>query len=150
MRFFLSVTILSVFLLIILQMKLNFKPNQVLQRNYRPTARIIISEKTAAGRASDSKPPEASEAEEIRTKASINDDLPQLYQERRKHVENICSAYHEELERDYKRFQPLKTWKSVVTKADVFHSRNKIPFLWCRVPKASSQSWNDLFVHVWY
>ena len=120
-------------------MKLNFKPNQVLQRNYRPTAKIIISEEIAA---QTSKPAEA--------KPGINDDLPKLYQERRNHVENICSAYHEELERDYKRFQPHKTWNSVVKVADVFHSRNKIPFLWCRVPKASSQSWNDLFVHVWY
>ena len=130
-------------------MKLNFSPNQVLQRNYRPKARIIISEKTA-GQTSNYKPPEQSEAEEISAKVGINDDLPQLYQERRNHVENICTAYHEELERDYKRFQPHKTWKSVVKAADVFHSRNKVPFLWCRVPKASSQSWNDLFVHVWY
>ena len=121
-------------------MKLNFKPNQVLQRNYRPTAKIIISEEIAAQTSKPAEPP----------KITINDDLPQLYQDRRNHVENICSAYHEELERDYKRFQPSKTWKSVVKAADVFHSRNKVPFLWCRVPKASSQSWNDLFVNIWY
>ena len=121
-------------------MKLNFKPNQVLQRNYRPTAKIIISEEVAAQTSKPAEPP----------KITINDDLPQLYQDRRNHVENICSAYHEELERDYKRFQPSKTWKSVVKAADVFHSRNKVPFLWCRVPKASSQSWNDLFVNIWY
>ena len=120
-------------------MKLNFKPNQVLQRNYRPTAKIIISEEIAAQTSKPAEPP----------KITINDDLPQLYQDRRNHVENICSAYHEELERDYKRFQPHKTWNSVVKAADVFHSRNKIPFLWCRVPKASSQSWNDLFVNIW-
>ena len=144
MRFLLSVTILSVFLLIMLQMKLNFKPNQVLKRNYRPTAKIIISEENT-GQTSNTKPPQPTEA-----KTSINDDLPKLYQERRNHVENICEAYHQELERDYKRFQPRKTWKSVVKVADVFHSRNKIPFLWCRVPKASSQSWNDLFVNIWY
>ena len=144
MRFLLSVTILSLFLLIMLQMKLNFKPNQVLKRNYRPTAKIIISEELSA-ETSNSNP-----AEHSNETISINADLPKLYQERRSHVENICSAYREELERDYKRFQPHKTWKSVVRTADVFHSRNKVPFLWCRVPKASSQSWNDLFVNIWY
>ena len=144
MRFLLSVTILSVFLLIMLQMKLNFKPNQVLKRNYRPTAKIIISEEQPAP-TSKSNP-----AEQSNKSTSINDDLPKLYQERRNHVENICESHQAELERDYKRFQPHKTWKSVVTAADVFHSRNKVPFLWCRVPKAASQSWNDLFVHIWY
>ena len=121
-------------------MKLNFKPNQVLKRNHRPTAKIIIRKQNAAAQTTKSEPA---------VKININADLPKLYQERRNHVDNICEAYKVELERDYKRFQPQKTWKSVVKAADVFHSRNKVPFLWCRVPKAASQSWNDLFVHTW-
>ena len=136
MRFLLSVTILSVFLTIMLQVTLNFKYNPVLQGNYRPSAKVIISEENAS----------KSEFAEPAEKISINDDLPKLYQERRNHVENICESHQAELERDYKRFQPHKTWKSVVTAADVFHSRNKVPFLWCRVPKAASQSWKSFSI----
>ena len=80
---------------------------------------------------------------------SINSDLPQLYKDRRKHVADVCDKHHDRLEADYKRFQPSKNFQNVVSKVDVFHSRNKNPFLWCRVPKASSQSWNDLFISVW-
>ena len=80
---------------------------------------------------------------------SINSDLPQLYKDRRKHVADVCEEYHSRLEADYKKFQSSKNFQNVISKVDVLHSRNKVPFLWCRVPKASSQSWNDLFISNW-
>ena len=79
----------------------------------------------------------------------INRDLPQLYKERQSHIENICEKYHDRLEKDYKRFQPRLSYHNVISKVDLFRSRTKKPFLWCRVPKASSQSWNDLFMSIW-
>ena len=80
---------------------------------------------------------------------SINSDLPQLYKDRRKHVADVCEEHHSRLEADYKKFQSSKNFQNVISKVDVLHSRNKVPFLWCRVPKASSQSWNDLFISNW-
>ena len=77
------------------------------------------------------------------------EDLPQLYKDRQKHIADTCEKYHDRLEEDYKKFQPSKDYHTVVTKVDVLYSHNKNPFLWCRVPKASSQSWNDLFISVW-
>ena len=87
-------------------------------------------------------PPEQSDG-------NINRDLPQLYKERQSHIENICEKYHDRLEKDYKRFQPSLSYHNVISKVDLFRSRTKNPFLWCRVPKASSQSWNDLFMSIW-
>ena len=181
MKFLWSVTILAVFLLLMLLMKLNFKPHQVLKQHdrlkelHRPTAKIIIDDDFAQSINSElskqsedikvgvnddipiydklnedsSKSRTDSPKKEEDTKVSINDDLPKIYKERRSHVEEVCKGYRAELENDYKRFQPSQSWRSVVRKADVFHSRNKVPFLWCRVPKASSQSWNDLFINTW-
>ena len=151
MKFLCSVTILLVFFILMLLTKLNFKPNQVLKRNdrlqelRRPVAKIIIDDDFALSTTAGP----SIKSEEQTTKVSINEDLPQLYKQRRSHVEETCEKYREELGNEYKRFQPGKTWRSVVRKADVFHSRNKVPFLWCRVPKASSQSWNDLFINTW-
>ena len=151
MKFLCSVTILLIFLLLMLLTKLHFKSNKASRRNERlqelrrPLAKIIIDDDFALS--TTSAPSTLSEKKT--TKVSINEDLPQFYKQRREHVEEICQKYHEELENEYKRFQPGKTWRSVVRKADVFHSRNKVPFIWCRVPKASSQSWNDLFINTW-
>ena len=80
---------------------------------------------------------------------SINDDLPQVYKDRQSHIESVCEEHHDRLERDYKRFQPRMSYHSVISKVDLFRSRTNNPFLWCRVPKASSQSWNDLFMSIW-
>ena len=80
---------------------------------------------------------------------SINNDLPQVYKDRQSHIESVCEEHHDRLERDYKRFQPRMSFQSVISKVDLFRSRTNNPFLWCRVPKASSQSWNDLFMSIW-
>ena len=80
---------------------------------------------------------------------SINNNLPQVYKDRQSHIESVCEEYHDRLEKDYKRFQPRMSFHSVISKVDLFRSRTNNPFLWCRVPKASSQSWNDLFMSIW-
>ena len=81
---------------------------------------------------------------------SINDDLPQIYKDRQSHIEGVCEEHHDRLEKDYKRFQPRMSFHSVISKVDLLRSRTNNPFLWCRVPKASSESWNDLFMSIWY
>ena len=80
---------------------------------------------------------------------SINNDLPQVYKDRQSHIESVCEEHHDRLERDYKRFHPRMSFHSVISKVDLFRSKTNNPFLWCRVPKASSQSWNDLFMSIW-
>ena len=80
---------------------------------------------------------------------SINNDLPQVYKDRQSHIQSVCEEHHDRLVNDYKRFQPRLSFHSVITKVDLFKSRTSSPFLWCRVPKASSQSWNDLFMSIW-
>ena len=80
---------------------------------------------------------------------SINNDLPQVYKDRQSHIQSVCEEHHDRLVMDYKRFQPRLSFHSVITKVDLFKSRTSSPFLWCRVPKASSQSWNDLFMSIW-
>ena len=80
---------------------------------------------------------------------SINDDLPQIYKDRQSHIESVCEEHHYRLEKDYERFQPGMSFHSLISKVDLLKSRTNIPFLWCRVPKASSQSWNDLFMSIW-
>ena len=81
---------------------------------------------------------------------SIDNDLPQVYKDRQSHIQSVCEEHHDRLVNDYKRFQPRLSFHSVITKVDLFKSRTSSPFLWCRVPKASSQSWNDLFMSIWY
>jgi len=81
---------------------------------------------------------------------SINNDLPQVYKDRQSHIQSVCEEHHDRFVNDYKRFQPRLSFHSVITKVDLFKSRTSSPFLWCRVPKASSQSWNDLFMGIWY
>ena len=80
---------------------------------------------------------------------SINNDLPQVYKDRQSHIKSVCEEHHDRLEKDYKRFQPGMSFHSVISKVDLFRSRTNNPFLWCRVPKASSQSWNNLFMSIW-
>ena len=80
---------------------------------------------------------------------SINNDLPQVYKDRQSHIQSVCEEHHDRFVKDYKRFQPKLSFHSVITTVDLFKSRTSSPFLWCRVPKASSQSWNDLFMSIW-
>ena len=80
---------------------------------------------------------------------SINNDLPQVYKDRQSHIESVCEEHHDRLERDYRRFQPRMTFHSVISKVGLFRSKTNNPFLWCKVPKASSRSWNNLFMSIW-
>ena len=63
-----------------------------------------------------------------------------VYKERQSHIERVCETFHDRLENDYKTVHP---------KVDLLMSNTQKPFLWCRVAKASSQSWNDLFMSIW-
>ena len=80
---------------------------------------------------------------------SINNDLPQVYKDRQSHIQSVCEEHHDRLVMDYKRFKPRLSFQSVITKVDLFKSKTTSPFLWCRVNKASSTSWNDLFMSIW-
>ena len=85
----------------------------------------------------------------VRQNLLINQEIPEIYKKRQKHVQDMCEEYHDQLVANYKLYSPLQSFESVVAKAEVLHSTNKVPFLWCKIPKVASQSWNDLFVHTW-
>ena len=83
---------------------------------------------------------------------SKEEDLPKIYEHRRRNVDKVCKDYRSKLEEDYKKYFPEFSYHSVVSKVDLLFKTRGIGkrFLWCRVPKASSQSWNDLFMRVWF
>ena len=75
--------------------------------------------------------------------------LPQVYGDRRDHIAEMCRKHKADISRRYKKFWPRENYNSVMGKADVFYNR-KIKFLWCRVPKAASESWSGVFINKWY
>ena len=73
-----------------------------------------------------------------------------MYKDRQKHLEEKCEEYHNKIKSKYKKFSPAQTFKNVVSKAKVLHSKNNIPFLFCQIPKVASTSWTQIFVNAWY
>ena len=80
---------------------------------------------------------------------SMNDDLPHVFKDRQFHIQSVCEKHHERLEKDYKKLYPGTSFYSVISKAFLLKSRTNNSFLWCRVPKASSESWTNLFMSIW-
>ena len=58
------------------------------------------------------------------------------------------AKHRAEISSRYKKLWPHENYNSVTGKADVFYN-NDIGFLWCRVPKAASESWTGVFIDKW-
>ena len=41
------------------------------------------------------------------------------------------------------------TWERLISRADILE-RPEQGFLWCKVPKAASESWTSLFINKWF
>ena len=72
-----------------------------------------------------------------------------VFNERAQHTSDICRDYKQEISERYKEIWPDKNYETVMTKATLFINR-AAGFLWCRVPKAGSESLTSLFIHKWY
>ena len=81
---------------------------------------------------------------------SKNTEILQRYKDRQSHLQNVCEKYKDRLEKDYKILHSKLSYYSMISKVDLLMSNTKNPFLWCKVPKASSASWNNLFMSIWY
>ena len=75
-------------------------------------------------------------------------DLIKVYEERRLHVGQMCREYKEEIKLRYAERWPDRKWETFVGKADVLEKKDQ-GFLWCKVPKAASESWTTLFIKRW-
>ena len=76
-------------------------------------------------------------------------NLPQVYEDRQKHLHDKCEENHNKIVNKYKEFSPNSNFKNIVSKAKVLHNENDIPFLFCQIPKVASTSWTQIFVNVW-
>ena len=100
-------------------------------------------------------------------KSFVQPELSELaarYKARRELVARVCQQQSEDLEARfsspnqdtdfqcsprYKARWPNKTWDLALAKADVLEKRDR-GMLWCKVPKAASESWTGLFIKQWY
>ena len=67
-------------------------------------------------------------------------------------LEGQVSLEEKHLELEFPRYKarwPDKTWDLALAKADVLEKRDR-GMLWCKVPKAASESWTGLFIKQWY
>ena len=91
-------------------------------------------------------------------------ELAERYKARRELVARVCQEQAEDLEARlvfylckeggtiflrYKARWPDKSWDLALAKADVLEKRDR-GMLWCKVPKAASESWTGLFIKQWY
>ena len=67
-----------------------------------------------------------------------------LYKDRAEHVSKTCGKYKREIANRYKQYWPKKN-----SKTDVVLINKDVGFLWCRVPKAASESWSGVFIKKW-
>ena len=77
-----------------------------------------------------------------------DEKLPEVYEKRGKYVSDMCAKHRAEISSRYKKLWPQENYSSVKGKADVFYNSD-IGFLWCRVPKAASESWTGVFIDKW-
>ena len=86
----------------------------------------------------------------IETVDNTEDNKEELeeYEKRGEHVTAACKEYHSEISARYKDVWPKESYLTVLEKADVFINRNAA-FLWCRVPKAASESITSVFINKW-
>ena len=76
-------------------------------------------------------------------------ELSTVYSDRAEHVKETCDKYKPAITARYHNFRPKESYISVLGRAEVLINK-KSGFLWCRVPKAASESWSGVFVKKWY
>ena len=79
---------------------------------------------------------------------NISDEFKDLNNDRVEHTAKVCQEYHQEISERYQKVWPMKNYHSVMAKASLFINRDA-GFMWCRVPKAASESLTLVFINRW-
>ena len=74
--------------------------------------------------------------------------IDEVFNDRAEHVIATCTEYSSEISERYREVWPKESYQTVLRRADVFINKN-VGFLWCRVPKAASESWTSVFIKKW-
>ena len=77
-----------------------------------------------------------------------SDKFKDLYNDRAEHAGKVCQEYQQEISERYEKVWPMEIYQTVMAKASVFINRDA-GFLWCRVPKAASESLTLVFLNKW-
>merc|ERR1712223_296279 len=79
----------------------------------------------------------------VRKEKPLNlSQLQNIYNERRRHVSDMCGKHKDDIEQEYKSMWKISgnaSWENIIAKADVLEKSDQ-GFLWCKVPKAASES----------
>jgi hypothetical protein len=76
------------------------------------------------------------------------DEVKDLYKDRAEHAGKVCKENQEEISERYEKVWPNENYQTVMAKASLFINRDA-GFLWCRVPKAASESLTLVFLNKW-
>ena len=71
-----------------------------------------------------------------------------VYEQRKMDVKSMCQKYSRQINEKYKEVWPSLSTKDFSGKADVLINQQE-NFIWCRVPKAASESWTSIFIKRW-
>ena len=71
-----------------------------------------------------------------------------LYDDRADYADKVCQEYQDEISERYQKVWPMKNYHAVMAKASLFINRDA-GFMWCRVPKAASESLTLVFINRW-
>ena len=75
--------------------------------------------------------------------------LAEEFRGRRELVARVCREEAGDLAARYSARWPGLSWEQALAKADVLEKRDR-GMLWCKVPKAGSESWTSLFIKQWF
>ena len=79
---------------------------------------------------------------------NISDEFKDLNNDRVEHTGKVCQEYHQEISERYQKVWPMMNYHAVMAKASLFINRDA-GFMWCRVPKAASESLTLVFINRW-
>ena len=72
-----------------------------------------------------------------------------VYEKRKMYVKSMCQKYSKRINEKYKEVWPSISTEEISGKANVLINQQE-NFIWCRVPKAASQSWTSIFIKRWW
>ena len=75
-------------------------------------------------------------------------EFKDLYDDRAEHADKVCQENQQDISERYQKVWPMENYQTVMAKASVFTNRDA-GFLWCRVPKAASESITLVFINKW-
>ena len=141
-----SLKTLSALLVFVLLLSLRLK----LYRDRQISSQIVKQDKKLPEHSSETKKVVVEEkSEPTKSEAIELTNLTDIYEQRRQHVGKVCKDYRVELEERYSKRWPDRSWETFLGMSDILEKTDQ-GFLWCKVPKAASESWTSLFIKRWF